>query len=369
VKPRIIAADFIASLRAWGRSKGTLFWTIAFPVMLILIFGAIFSGSDDQEFQLHVQDVDGSSWSVTFIDILRNISVLDIQIIDGDVTNITQYIKEHDIIGALVIPSGFGDAINRSFVDETAAVNISFYYDPAESSASILQNVVASGLQEFNMHLTGGRHVIGVDSVSTLGEEFGFMDYFVPGMIGFSIMQLCVYGSIERNTKFRKDGVLRKLFTTPITRAEWIFAKMLFMLFLSFVSTIVIVIVGTLVWGLTIHFNFQMLVIIVANSFLFSGLGMIIARFVKEEETADMAGGAITFPMMFLAGTFWPLDQLDPLLQLIAQVFPLYYVNEGLRNAMIYLDFDKAFFHMMIVLLFAVIFFVVGVLLTKWKED
>lgn len=369
MKPQVIIADFYASLRSWSRSKGTLFWTVAFPVMLILIFGAIFSGSEEQTFELHVQDLDDTTLSNTFFDIISNISVLDTHKIDSDVKNITQYIKENDIIGAVVIPNGFSSSINRSFYDNTETVTISFYYDPAETSAPILQNIVTSSIQEFNMHLTGGKQVIGVEGVSTLGEEFGFMDYFIPGMIGFSIMQLCVYGSIERNTKFRKDGILRKLLTTPITRSEWIFSKMLFMLFLSFISTFIIIIVGILAWGLNFHFNLQMLVIIIANSFLFSGLGMIIARFVKEEETADMAGGAITFPMMFLAGTFWPLDQLDPLLQTIAHIFPLYYVNEGLRNAMIYLDFDKAVFNMIIVLIFAGVFFIAGVLLTKWKED
>ena len=96
---------------------------------------------------------------------------------------------------------------------------------------------------------------------------------------------------------------------------------------------------------------------------------MIISRFVKEEETADMAGGAITFPMMFLAGTFFPLEQMPDLLQSIAQVLPLYYVNEGLRNAMVYADFDKTIFFTGFVLVFAVVFFFIGVFLTKWKED
>jgi ABC-2 type transport system permease protein len=155
----------------------------------------------------------------------------------------------------------------------------------------------------------------------------------------------------------------------PVTRSEWILAKMLFMLFLSFVSAVAISIVGILAWGLTVNVNLFMIVIIVSNSFLFSGLGMIIGRFVKEEETADMAGGAISFPMMFLAGTFFPLEMMPAFLQSFAKILPLYYVNEGLRNAMIYLDFDKAIFNMIIVLLFAIIFFVIGVLLTKWKED
>jgi ABC-2 type transport system permease protein len=96
---------------------------------------------------------------------------------------------------------------------------------------------------------------------------------------------------------------------------------------------------------------------------------MIIGRFVKDEEAAAMAGGAVTFPMMFLAGTFFPLEQMPDFLQSFAQILPLYYVNEGLRNAMIYLKMDDALVHSAIVLIFAVVFFIAGLLLTKWKED
>ena len=96
---------------------------------------------------------------------------------------------------------------------------------------------------------------------------------------------------------------------------------------------------------------------------------MIISRFVKDEETADMAGGAVTFPMMFLAGTFFPLDQMPAFLKTIAQFLPLYYVNEGFRNAMIFSDIDKTLWFTGIVLIFACFFFISGSLLSKWGEN
>jgi len=336
--------------------------------MLILIFGAIFSGVGDTKYTLPIQDLDNSSWSHTFIDTLSNISAFKIENLSVN-ENVSAYIKDKNLAGALVIPKGFGDTIAKSFIDKNVSVNVSFYYDPSSSSASVIQSVISSVLQEYNVKLSGGNSIIGITQMSTIGKNFNYIDFFVPGMIGFTLMQTCIYGSIERNTKYRKDGILRKLLTMPITRTEWILAKMLFMLFLSFVSTVAITIVGILVWGMTVNVNLIMIVIIIANSFLFSGLGMIIGRFVKEEETADMAGGAISFPMMFLAGTFFPLEQMPAFLQSFAKILPLYYVNEGLRNAMIYLDFDKAMFNMIIVIVFAVVFFVIGVLLTKWKED
>jgi len=369
MKPRVVATDFAASMKEWTRSRGTIFWSIVFPVMLILIFGAIFSGTDNPTYTLYVQDQDDSTWSHTYLDMLKNISVLKIEEIPAD-ANITDYIREKDLRGALFIPEGFGDKVNASFYDSNISANLSFYYDPSDQgSTSVVRSILGSSLQEFNLGLSGGGHIINMDQVSTITKKFKYIDFFIPGMIGFTIMQICIYGSIERNTKYRKDGILRKLLTTPITRTEWILAKMLFMLFLSFFSTCVAVIIGILAWGVTININIWMIAIIIANSFLFSGLGMIIGRFVKEEETADTAAGAISFPMMFLAGTFFPLEQMPAVLQTVSKILPLYYVNEGLRNSMINLDFGKATFFTGIVVIFAAVFFIAGVLLTKWKED
>jgi len=143
----------------------------------------------------------------------------------------------------------------------------------------------------------------------------------------------------------------------------------MFMLFLSFLTTVIAILVGVLVWNVKVNITPLMILTIISTSFLFSGIGMIIGRFVKEEETADMAAGAISFPMMFLAGTFFPLSQMPGFLQIVAQVLPLYYVNEALRNSMIYMNQPLAITNAAIVLIFAVIFFVIGVLLTKWRED
>jgi ABC-2 type transport system permease protein len=369
MKTRIIVTDFVASIKGWTRSRGTVFWSIVFPVMLILIFGAIFSGTDNPKYDLYVQDLDNSGLSQNYTDVLKNITVLTVKTIPAD-SNITDYIKENDLAGALVIPKGFQNDVYASIVNPSVSVNMSFYFDPSDQGAtSVVRSIVGSSLQQFNLFLSSGRPIVGLDQVSTITSKFKYIDFFIPGMIGFTIMQLCIYGSIERNTKYRKDGILRKLLTTPITRTEWILAKMLFMLFLSFFSTAIAIIIGVLAWGVVININIWMIAIIVANSFLFSGLGMIISRFVKEEETADTAAGAISFPMMFLAGTFFPLQQMPEVLQAFARILPLYYVNEGLRNSMISLDFGKATYYTAIVVVFALVFFIIGVLLTKWKED
>jgi ABC-2 type transport system permease protein len=368
MRMKIILASFKSDIKTFIRSKGTLFWTLAFPIMLILIFGAIFSGANEIEYELYVQDLDNSELSKILISTFEETDVFKIIDVSND-AEVLDYIKENEIKRLLVIPEDYSESIKESYSSETN-VSLTFYFDQSEQTTNpIIRNIIGGIINEFNKNLSGGRDIILINDFETITGEFEFIDFFLPGIIGLTVMQTCIYGSLERNTKFRKDGILRKLLTTPITRTEWILSKMLFQLFLSFVSAFLIIVFGVVVYGMTVHINFLMFLIILSTSFLFTGIGMLIGRFVKDEESAGMAGGVVTFPMMFLAGTFFPLEQMPDFLKTFAQILPLYYVNEGLRNAMIYLKIEDALFHTLVVTIFAGIFFISGLVLTKWKED
>ena len=269
----IILASFKSDLKSFGRSKGTLFWTLAFPVMLILIFGAIFSGADDVEYELYVIDYDDTEMSNLTISTLDGTDLIKTKVVDVSEDKILSYIEENDIKRLIVIPKGYQENLSmvQFGIDENATTNISFYFDQSEQqSNSVVRSVINAVVININMEASGGKEIIKIDDIETITGEFGYIDFFLPGIIGLTVMQTCIYGSLERNTKFRKDGILRKLLTTPITRSEWIFSKMLFQLFLSFVSAALIIIVGILVFDMTVHITLLMFIIILATSFLFT---------------------------------------------------------------------------------------------------
>ena len=69
---------------------------------------------------------------------------------------------------------------------------------------------------------------------------------------------------------------------------------------------------------------------------LFCSLGMLVGTVTKSVETASVIGNIITFPMMFLSGTFFPISIMPQYLQSVAHVLPLFYIVEGLNNVMVY---------------------------------
>ena len=58
MSPRVIGANLAVSLKTFSREKSAMFFTIAFPIILILVFGTIFLHHGNETFDLHVQDLD-----------------------------------------------------------------------------------------------------------------------------------------------------------------------------------------------------------------------------------------------------------------------------------------------------------------------
>ena len=357
---KAIYGDIQASIKNWYRNKAALFWTFAFPILLILIFGEIFSGGNEP-YIIYIQDMDNSTASHFFVENMSHINIIKVKLIDSN-KNIKEYAKEH---AAIQIPKGFQDSIIYG-----KKCNLTLYLDPSKQETnSAIKSFLISIIGEMNLKINNATEIIGYKEEYVTGNNFNYIDFFIPGIIGMTVMTSAIYGSIEINVKYKKRGLLKKLLTTPMKRGEWIFSKMIYQLIINFLSAIAIILVGIFAFNVKASFNFMVIVIITSASFAFTGIGMIISRFVNEEETADSAASAVNFPMMFLAGSFFPIEIMPHFLQVFAKILPLYYVNEGLRNAMIYHNFHASMLNAIIITVFAFIVFAIGILITNWKES
>jgi len=77
----------------------------------------------------------------------------------------------------------------------------------------------------------------------------------------------------------------------------------------------------------------------------------------------------VTFPMMFLSGTFFPISLMPLYLQDIAHILPLFYVVEGLNNVMVYGNYTGAIIDLAVIAIITTIVFVLAARLFKWRED
>jgi ABC-2 type transport system permease protein len=96
---------------------------------------------------------------------------------------------------------------------------------------------------------------------------------------------------------------------------------------------------------------------------------MLVGIATKSVETASVLGNIITFPMMFLSGTFFPISIMPEYLRSLAHVLPLFYVVEGLNNVMVYGNYTAALVDITVIAAVAIVIFVAAAKLFKWRED
>jgi ABC-2 type transport system permease protein len=150
---------------------------------------------------------------------------------------------------------------------------------------------------------------------------------------------------------------------------EWLTSKVLFYTLLSSVSFLLMAAVGILAFGAHIVLTVWLIPFLILGPMLFASLGMLVGTVAKNPETAGVIGNIVTFPMMFLSGTFFPISMMPDYLQNIAHVLPLYYIIEGLNNVMVYGNITGALIDIAIVGVITAVIFILAVKLFKWRED
>lgn len=367
-----IFANVVVDLKHFYREKSTVFFVLMFPILLILLFGFIFQGQGDLSYDLDIQNLDGGTQADALLQNITFSGIFTVNEIDDTTTVDTQYIEDRSLNMVLIIPAGYTDGVN-TMLDPTmppAPVPLTIYYDPSNTAAQSKVQILSSVIGYMNKQLANTTDYIFIDQpISTASDELEYIDFFVPGIIAMSVMSSSLFGTVGINTELRQKGILRKLATTPLTRPEWLLSNILYQFIMAMMSTTVILLVGFLVFGLVPHIGPFMFLFIVLNVFSFAGIGMLITRFVKEAESAQAAANAVMFPMMFLSGTFFPLEMMPDFLKIIAKFLPLYYVNEGLRASMITMNNNVILVSAGVIFAFAMVVFILGIFVTTWKED
>jgi len=89
---------------------------------------------------------------------------------------------------------------------------------------------------------------------------------------------------------------------------------------------------------------------------------------VKDPESAVAIANVIGFPMMFLSGSFFPIESFPPFLQVAAKVLPLTYLNNGLRDTMVYGNSASSLINLGVIVVIGIVFAVLASRLMSWKE-
>jgi ABC-2 type transport system permease protein len=369
MKLRVVSANLVVKLKTFYRERTAMFFTLAFPIILILVFGTIFMNQDQLSLDLYIQDLDHTPASAQFVKVLQldgNFKIIEID----PASNPREYAKKHRVNLILVIPKGFENLLNQRLDLKTpnSSVILTYIYDPSSTSVKTKMEYLNMELAGMNQKMSGKPPFYRWEETSILTRQYRFIEFFIPGVIAMAVMTASLFGTVNLNTELLQKGIIRKLATTPITRTDWILSNILYQFALAIISTTAMLLVSYGVFHIDLRINLWLLVFILLDVFAFVGIGMILTRFVQEAQSAAAAANAIMFPMMFLSGSFFPIEMMPGFLQTFAKLLPLYYVNEGLRASMIFGDNLAALRYAAIIGVFAAVVFALGIIATRWEE-
>ena len=367
---RRIAADLKITARGYLRNPVALFFALVFPLILILLFGLIFSGGSAGPVTIYTQNFDHQSpASQAFLSALNNTSAVRIQLVPASVGNLSTYLGQNGYAVGLVVPAGFASNYSHG-----VPVHVTLFTNPqAASSAGIALGAVQGVANAFNLAIAcpplKDCQLISIANQNVGSNVYTYIDYLIPGLIGFSILTSPMFSMVDVTSSYRKEGLFRQLSLTPLTRAEWLTSRILWYILLTFLSAAIMLGIGLGVFGAHVTVSLEILPFLVLGPFFFVALGMVAGSAARTPETAAVIGNIITFPMMFLTGTFFPVSEFPPALQLVARVLPLYYVIGGMNQVMLFGNLTAAGLDLLVILAASVVVFVLAIVLFRWRDE
>jgi ABC-2 type transport system permease protein len=235
----------------------------------------------------------------------------------------------------------------------------------------VIEGTTLGILNSFNFEYYAHNNppIIGAVVTTANSQIYKYVDFLIPGLIGFSILVSPMFSLVNISSEYKKIKLFKQLSLTPLMKLEWLGSKVIFYIILGSISFLLMVGVGVVLFGAHVVLSLWLIPFLILGPMLFSSLGMLVGTVSKSTETASVIGNVVTFPMMFLSGTFFPVASMPMYLQAIAHVLPLYYIIDGLNAVMVYSNYKAALLDIGVVTIITVVAFVAAARLFKWRED
>jgi ABC-2 type transport system permease protein len=339
-------------------------------VILILIFGAIFSGGSSGKVNVYTQDQDTNApiqadIASQFLNALNSSSTIRVIIVNAT-EDFSKYLAAHSASDGIIIPENFSANYLAGH-----QLNVTVYGNPSSASSGIVSGTVNGYANYFNLNYykQNAIPIIGIQSATVNTQQTKYLDFLIPGLIGFSILTSPMFSLVNISSEYKKTKLFKQLSLTPLTKMEWLTSKVLWYIVLTISGFLLMVGVGVFAFGAHVTLSIGLIPFLVLGPMLFAALGMLVGTVTKSPETAGVIGNIVTFPMMFLSGTFFPISTMPQYLQTLAHVLPLFYIIEGLNNVMVYGNITGALIDFAVVIAITAVIFGLAVRLFKWRED
>jgi len=169
------------------------------------------------------------------------------------------------------------------------------------------------------------------------GNNIVYSNYVLPGIIAMTIMQGGIYSLAYWMIDLKSRGIIKRLLATPIRQWQLALSLVCARLLIVIGQVIILTLIGKLIFHADFAGNIlSILVLILLGGAIFLLIGLLISNFAKTYDSAAPITSAIGLPLTFLGNIFYPIDSLPHVLKVFAEILPITYLADGLRQAYLY---------------------------------
>ncbi len=232
-------------------------------------------------------------------------------------------------MAAWVIPAGFQAQLNDADADPPQVQVIVDGADvvAAQTAAEVAPGIVASYGQEVasqSAALEAGNAPLDVSLRVWFNEEMKESNYMIPSELGFIAAAIAAMVAGMGIAREREQGTLEQLMVTPIRPLELVLGKMTVAIVLGYTEFLLML--GMVVWLFDLPMRGS-LPLLMAIAFLYMlvelGWGLTVSAVSSTQMQSLLIGFAIVMVMVIFCGYAFPVETMPPLMQVIANIFPL----------------------------------------------
>jgi ABC-type multidrug transport system permease subunit len=347
---RAIRADATYVLRAWMRGRTGVVVSLAMPLILLLGLGLIVRPGAPEIPDVHAVDLAQTPASEAFLVSLAASAAIHVTLLDVPPADLAAWMEAQGARGYVEVPPGFDGATPpRIVVDAASPATAAVVRDAVRAALSADAPLVAEEVR--------------VPPPATYGA------FLLPGVVGLAVLTVGLPLGFASVVELRQHGLMERLAVSPMTRREWLLARMLGASVVALASAVLLVLVAWIFLGVRPTLGLSTLLLVVAGTLVFSGLGALLGGAVRRSETGSAVLNLVLLPIVLLSGSFFDVGALPAPLRWLSLGSPLTHLNAGLRRGMLDADATGALLHAGALAFAAALLLLAGGRFVRWNVD
>lgn len=358
------------------RHPGRLISIIAFPIIMILLFGYGMGGEMTDLPIVVVSQSHGDLTDLT-LDTIKTTETYNVVEVIDDLDEGKELVDSGEVKAAIILPSDYDDNSSQQkvvtlYLDSSDQMAAQILDSSTQAIFSRLSNIVASQTSVTNQSadvdqsLSHSFNNFKDDISLHINRIYGnikYIDFLVPAVLGMTLMMSCMMGMGATIAGERETGELARLFMTPTSVSTVIGGKIVAKLLIELVRAIILILMAILLFHVSIKGGvLQTFLVLVVGGLCFVGFGMMLSARTSTQEDYVQLVMPFSMPMMFISGVFYPIETMPWILQKIAYIFPLTYLNDAMRGVMLKgQTLGDVWLDLAVLLGFTALFFILGV--------